>query len=134
MPPELEQLGNVLRSHLVESPPLYLTEGDLIRDGINPQLDQLRSQVAADQQWIANLEATERDRSGISNLKVGYTKAFGYYISISRSKSAQAPDDYIRKQTLTNEERYITPELKECEIRLLNTREEIHELEYRVVH
>ena len=130
VPPELEQLGNVLRSHLVESPPLYLTEGNLIRDGINPQLDKLRGQVTADQQWIANLEATERDRSGISTLKVGYTKAFGYYISISRSKSAQAPDDYIRKQTLTNEERYITPELKECEIRLLNIREEIHELEY----
>ena len=130
VPPELEQLGNLLRSHLVESPPLYLTEGNLIRDGINPQLDKLRAQVTADQQWIANLEATERDRSGISTLKVGYTKAFGYYISISRSKSAQAPDDYIRKQTLTNEERYITPELKECEIRLLNIREEIHELEY----
>ncbi len=130
VPPELEQLGSVLRSHLVENPPLYLTEGNLIREGINPQLDKLRAQVTADQQWIANLEATERTRSGISNLKVGYTKAFGYYISISRSKSAQAPEDYIRKQTLTNEERYITPALKECEIRLLNTREEIHELEY----
>ena len=130
VPPELVEIGDVLRSHLVESPPLYLTEGNLIRDGVNPQLDRLRQQVSADQQWIANLEATERSRSGISNLKVGYTKAFGYYISISRSKADQAPEDYIRKQTLTNEERYITPELKECEARLFTTNAEIHELEY----
>ncbi len=130
VPPELVELGGVLRSHLVESPPLYLTEGNLIRDGVNPHLDRLRQQVSADQQWIASLETTERTRSGISTLKVGYTKAFGYYISVSRSKSAQAPDDYIRKQTLTNEERYITPELKECEARLFVTNTEIHDLEY----
>ncbi|MFK8182215.1 MAG: DNA mismatch repair protein MutS [Phormidesmis sp.] len=132
VPPELDALGSVLRSHLVEKPPLYLTEGNLIRDGVNPKLDKLRSQVNADQQWIASLEATERSRSGISNLKVGYTKAFGYYISISRSKSDQAPTDYIRKQTLTNEERYITPALKECEARILTTNEQIHELEYNL--
>ncbi|MEL6900094.1 MAG: DNA mismatch repair protein MutS [Cyanobacteria bacterium J06606_4] len=130
VPPELEALGSVLRSHLVENPPLYLTEGNLIRDGVNPQLDDLRSQVSRDQQWIANLEATERDRTGISTLKVGYTKAFGYYISISRSKASQAPADYTRKQTLTNEERYITGELKDCEARLFNLNEEIHQLEY----
>ncbi|MGC1307509.1 MAG: DNA mismatch repair protein MutS [Phormidesmis sp.] len=130
VPPELETLGEVLRSHLVENPPLYLTEGNLIRDGVNPRLDRLRAQVTADQQWIANLESTERTRTGISNLKVGYTKAFGYYISISRSKSDQAPDDYTRKQTLTNEERYITEDLKACESRLQKTNEEIHELEY----
>ncbi|NJM97364.1 MAG: DNA mismatch repair protein MutS [Phormidesmis sp. RL_2_1] len=132
VPPELEQLGDTLRSHLVENPPLYLTEGNLIRDGVNPKLDQLRQRVSTDQQWIAALESTERARSGIGNLKVGYTKAFGYYISISRSKSAQAPADYIRKQTLTNEERYITPELKECEARILTTHAEIHELEYNL--
>ena len=130
VPPELEELGSVLRSHLVESPPLYLTEGNLIRDGINPQLDQLRQQITTDQQWIANLETTERTRTGISNLKVGYTKAFGYYISISRSKADLAPTNYTRKQTLTNEERYITTELKDCEARLNNLNEQIHQLEY----
>ncbi|MGB7247928.1 MAG: DNA mismatch repair protein MutS [Phormidesmis sp.] len=130
VPPELEKLGEILRSHLVDNPPLYLTEGNLIKSGVDPKLDKLRAQVSADQQWIANLEATERDRTGISNLKVGYTKAFGYYISISRSKADLAPDDYTRKQTLTNEERYITQDLKECEARLLTTQEEIHELEY----
>ncbi len=132
VPPELEEMGGVLRSHLVETPPLYLTEGNLIRDGVNTKLDELRSQVTADQQWIANLETTERDRTGISNLKVGYTKAFGYYISISRSKSAQAPSDYTRKQTLTNEERYITDELKQCEARLTTTNAEIQALEYNL--
>ena len=130
VPPELEDLGDVLRSHLVEKPPLYLTEGNIIRDNVNEKLDKLRTQVSADQRWIANLESTERERSGISNLKVGYTKAFGYYISISRSKADQAPSDYVRKQTLTNEERYITPELKECEARILTTNEQIHSLEY----
>ncbi|MEL6353821.1 MAG: DNA mismatch repair protein MutS [Cyanobacteria bacterium J06627_28] len=132
VPPELDELGRVLRSHLVENPPLYLTEGSLIRDGVNAKLDKLRDQVSEDQQWIANLETTERERTGISNLKVGYTKAFGYYISISRSKSDQAPADYTRKQTLTNEERYITSELKECESRLFHLNEEIHKLEYDI--
>ncbi|ASC73267.1 DNA mismatch repair protein MutS [Halomicronema hongdechloris C2206] len=132
VPPELEQLGQVLRSHLVDTPPLYLNEGNLIRDGVNDKLDSLRQQVAGDQQWIANLEAVERQRSGIATLKVGFNKAFGYYISISRAKAEQAPADYIRKQTLTNEERYITPELKEREARVFNLQAEIHSLEYDI--
>ncbi|MGF1460222.1 MAG: DNA mismatch repair protein MutS [Leptolyngbyaceae cyanobacterium] len=132
VPPELEQLGDTLRSHLVESPPLYLTEGNLIRPGVNPELDNLRDQVKGDQDWIAQLEPSERQRTGISTLKVGFNKAFGYYIGISRSKSDQAPEDYIRKQTLTNEERYITPELKEREARVFNTQEQIHSLEYEI--
>ena len=130
VPPELAELGQVLRTHLVESPPLYLTDGNLIRDGVNTQLDELRAQVSTDQQWIANLETTERTRTGISNLKVGYTKAFGYYISISRSKADLAPTNYTRKQTLTNEERYITSELKDCEARLNTLKEQIQQLEY----
>ena len=132
VPPELEQLGRKLREHLVETPPLYLTEGGLIREGVNAHLDGLRDQVSSDQRWIASLETTERKRTGVSTLKVGFNKAFGYYISISRAKSGQAPDDYIRKQTLTNEERYITPELKEREARILNAKEEIHQLEYEI--
>jgi DNA mismatch repair protein MutS len=132
VPPALEQLGETLRSHLVESPPLSLTEGHLIRDGIHTGLDQLRQQALDDQHWIAQLEPQERDRTGISSLKVGFNKAFGYYISISRAKADQAPSDYIRKQTLTNEERYITPELKEREARLFNLEGEIHALEYEI--
>ncbi|HEY9762766.1 MAG TPA: DNA mismatch repair protein MutS [Trichocoleus sp.] len=132
VPPELEQLGQLLRSHLVETPPLYLTEGNLIRSGVNAQLDDLRQQIVADREWIANLESTERERTGVSTLKVGFTKAFGYYITISRAKADQAPSDYIRKQTLTNEERYITPELKERESRVFNLESEIHSLEYEI--
>ncbi|GAB4437192.1 MAG: DNA mismatch repair protein MutS [Cyanobacteria bacterium J069] len=133
VPPILEALGRSLRAHLVETPPLYLTEGNLIRAGINPQLDQLRQEIASDQQWIAQLETTERQRTGISNLKVGYTKAFGYYISISRAKaSSELPDGYLRKQTLTNEERYITPELKQRESSIFIAREAVNKLEYDI--
>lgn len=132
VPPVLEELGQTLRLHLMESPPLYLTEGNLIRSGINPQLDELRQQVEADQTWIKNLEAVERERTGIPNLKVGYSKTFGYYISISRAKSTQVPKEYDRKQTLTNEERYITTELKEREIRILKTQEDLNKLEYEI--
>ncbi|MEM8614831.1 MAG: DNA mismatch repair protein MutS, partial [Cyanobacteria bacterium P01_H01_bin.105] len=132
VPSELEQMGQKLRSHLVESPPLYLTDGGLIREGVNAHLDGLRDQVSSDQRWIASLEVSERERTSISNLKVGFNKAFGYYISISRAKSNQAPDDYIRKQTLTNEERYITPELKEREARILNAKAEINQIEYEI--
>ena len=130
VPPELETLGHYLRSHLVDNPPLQLTEGNLIRPGVNPQLDEMRHQIEDDQQWIAQLEVSERERTGISNLKVGYNKAFGYYISLSRSKAGQAPEDYVRKQTLTNEERYITTELKERETRIFNAQADIGKLEY----
>jgi len=133
VPPDLEQLGHRLRDHLVENPPLYLTEGNLIRAGVNLQLDDLRQKLDADQQWIANLESEERQRTGISNLKVGYNKAFGYYISISRAKSRdQIPDNYMRKQTLTNEERYITPELKERESSIFVARDALNKLEYEI--
>ncbi len=130
--PILEELGQQLSTYLVESPPLHLTEGNLIQPGINPQLDQMRLTAEEDQKWIANLEVTERQRSGIPTLKVGFNKTFGYYISITRSKADQVPENYIRKQTLTNEERYITPELKERESRILTAREELNCLEYEL--
>jgi DNA mismatch repair protein MutS len=131
-PPELETMGRLLRSHLVENPPLTLSEGNLIRDGVNPTLDELRHQVEEDQKWIRDLEAIERERTGIQTLKVNYNKTFGYYISISRAKAEQAPKDYQRKQTLTNEERYITTELKERESRILSARDELNRLEYEI--
>lgn len=132
VPPQLEQLGHHLHRYLVDTPPLYLTEGNLIRSGVHEKLDELRQQIEADQQWIANLEAIERDRSGISTLRVGFNKTFGYYLSVSRSKADQVPEDYIRKQTLTSEERYITTELKERESRVLQGRDGINKLEYDI--
>lgn len=130
--PVLEQLAKKISAHIVESPPLHLMEGGLIRSGINEQLDEMRSNAEDDQKWIANLEVTEKARTGVSTLKVGFNKTFGYYISISRAKADQVPKDYIRKQTLTNEERYITPELKEREARILTAKEDLHRLEYDI--
>ncbi len=132
VPPELEALGQKIAAHLVEHPPIHLKEGGLIRPGINSQLDELRATAAGDHQWIANLEITERERTAIANLKVGFNKTFGYYISISRLKADQVPADYIRKQTLTNEERYITPELKEREVRILTAQEDLNRLEHEL--
>jgi DNA mismatch repair protein MutS len=132
VPPILEEIAEKLHAHIVESPPIHLKEGGLIRVGINPLLDERKATVEADQQWIANLEVDERARTGIPTLKVGFNKTFGYYISISRSKSDQVPDNYIRKQTLTNEERYITPDLKEREARILTARDDLNQLEYEI--
>ncbi|TVP56693.1 MAG: DNA mismatch repair protein MutS [Nodularia sp. (in: Bacteria)] len=132
VPVELSELAQKLHAHLVESPPIHIKEGGLIRAGMNPMLDERKATVESDQQWIANLEVDERAKTGIPNLKVGFNKTFGYYISISRSKSDQVPDNYIRKQTLTNEERYITPELKEREARILTARDDLNQLEYEI--
>ena len=132
IPPILQELGKKIHSNLVESPSQKLKEGGLIRPGINERLDEMRKLAEEDQKWIASLETTERERTGIPNLKVGYNKAFGYYISISKSKANLAPDDYTRKQTLTNEERYITEELKEREVRILTAQDDLNELEYDI--
>lgn len=132
VPSVLEELGTKLRNYLVESPPILLSEGGLIRPDVDPQLDERRITVEGDQQWIANLEVEERAKTEIPTLKVGYNKTFGYYISISRSKADQVPTHYIRKQTLTNEERYITPELKERESRILSARDDLNRLEYEI--
>ncbi|VEP15538.1 DNA mismatch repair protein MutS [Hyella patelloides LEGE 07179] len=132
VPPELEQLGNFIIDNLVESPPQHIKDGGLIRGGINSQLDEMRQRLEDDRQWLTNLEVTERERTGVSNLKVGYNKTFGYYISMPRSKAEQAPDNYQRKQTLTNEERYITSELKEKETRILTAKDDLNNLEYEI--
>jgi DNA mismatch repair protein MutS len=132
VPPELEDLGQEVIAHLVEAPPQALKEGGLIRDGINEGLDKLRGFYLEDSQWISNLEITERERTGVSKLKVGYNKTFGYYISMPRSQSDKAPSDYTRKQTLINEERYITSELKERESRILTIKDDINNLEYEI--
>ncbi|MDZ7963315.1 MAG: DNA mismatch repair protein MutS [Aulosira sp. DedQUE10] len=133
VPPKLEELAQKLHTHLVESPPIHIKEGGLIRAGVNSLLDERKATVEADQQWIANLEVDERSRTGIPTLKVGFNKTFGYYISITRAKSDQVPSNYIRKQTLTNEERYITPELKEREARILSARDDLNQLEYEIL-
>ena len=132
IPPELEQLGVYVVERLVDAPPILLKEGGIIKDGVDPRLDEIRQRLEDDKQWLTNLEVTERERVGVANIKVGYNKTFGYYISMPRSKASQAPDNYQRKQTLTNEERYITSELKERETRILTAKDDLSSLEYDI--
>ncbi len=132
IPPELEELGKKVMDSIVEFPPQHVKEGGIIRDGINEQLDQMRTLIDGDREWLANLEVTQRQRTGVANLKVGYNKTFGYYISMPRSKADLAPENYQRKQTLLNEERYITAELKEKENRILNAKDDLAKFEYEI--
>ncbi len=114
-----------------DAPP-NLNKMGVIQPGFSAELDGVMNSSAHARDWIANLEPRERKRSGISSLKVGYNKVFGYYIEVTRSNTHLVPDDYIRKQTLTNAERYITPELKEYETLILNAEERILQIERRV--
>jgi DNA mismatch repair protein MutS len=132
VPSELEELGKKVVDSIVELPPQHVKEGGIIREGVNQQLDEMRILIDGDREWLANLEVTERQRTGITNLKVGYNKTFGYYISMPRSKAEFAPENYQRKQTLLNEERYITAELKEKENRILNAKDNLAKFEYEI--
>jgi DNA mismatch repair protein MutS len=123
------QIGQTLR----DNPPLILTEGGLIRDGFHAELDELRSISTSGKRFIAAIEARERERSGISSLKVKFNNVFGYYIEITKSNLGNVPSDYERKQTLVGAERYTTPELKEYEQKVLGAEERIYEIEYRLV-
>ncbi|MFQ5860728.1 MAG: DNA mismatch repair protein MutS [Dehalococcoidia bacterium] len=104
-------------------------QGEVIREGFSPELDELRQASRNAREFVAGLERTERQRTGIKSLKVGYNKVFGYYIEVTNPHLGQVPTDYIRRQTLVGAERFITPELKEYEARILNARERIEELE-----
>ncbi len=128
-PPEIAQ--RISRA-LVDDPPAGLREGGMIREGFNIELDKLQSAANAARAWIASLETTERERTSIPSLKVGYNAVFGYYIEVTRANLAKVPENYIRKQTTSNSERYITPELKEYEARVLGADEKAVELEYEL--
>jgi len=110
--PALEELAADLRHTLVDAPPPSLTEGGLIHDGVDPPLDGLRNQLDDQDAWLAQQEAAERRASGISTLKLQYHRTFGYFLAVSRAKAGAVPDHWIRRQTLANEERFVTPELK----------------------
>ncbi len=128
----LEALAAKLAAALVDAPPLKLSDGGLFRPGFHKELDELRRLKTDSDQVLAELEERERKATGISSLKAGYNSVFGYYIEISKSQSAKAPASYTRKQTLTNAERYITPELKELETRILTAEEKMLRLEARL--
>ncbi len=123
---------NLVNAAIADEPPATTQNTGIIRPGYSSELDGVMDASAHARDWIANLEAVERQRTGIKTLKVGYNKVFGYYIEISQGQAANAPSDYIRKQTLVNAERYITPEMKEYETLVLNAEERIREIELRL--
>ncbi|HPI36301.1 MAG TPA: DNA mismatch repair protein MutS [Ignavibacteriaceae bacterium] len=125
----LNNLVEKIHDAMVENPPLSIADGGVIKNGYSPELDELRDISIHGKDWIANLQKKERERTGISSLKVSYNKVFGYYIDVSNTHKDKIPEDYIRKQTLVNSERYITPELKIYEEKILNAEEKIYELE-----
>jgi len=129
---EHSDIVKLIDSAIIESPPFSIRDGGIIKEGYNSELDELRSLAKDSKQWIQNLETNEREVTGIKSLKVGYNKVFGYYIEVTHSNSAAVPRHYIRKQTLANAERYIMPELKEFETKILGAQEKIVSLEYQL--
>ena len=128
----LDPVVELVERAIVDDPPMLLRDGGIVREGYNSELDELRSASRDGKSWIATLEAEERERTGIKNLKVGYNSVFGYYLEITKSNLDSVPEDYIRKQTTSNSERFITPSLKEMEAKVLGADEKAAELEYRV--
>lgn len=126
----LKDVNKLLKSAVVEDPPVSLREGGLVKKGYHNELDQLRETRGEGKDWIAELQKKERERTGIGSLKVGFNKVFGYYIEITNPNLDKVPEEYERKQTLSNSERYIIPELKEKESLVLGTEEKINDLEY----
>ncbi|QAT42849.1 DNA mismatch repair protein MutS [Aminipila luticellarii] len=128
----LMEVHDLIEQAIMEEPPFTVKEGGLIKSGFSKELDDLRFSIKDGQAWIAELEGKERERTGIKNLKVRFNKVFGYYIEITKSNLDMAPENYIRKQTLVNCERFITPELKEMESLVLNAESKINQMEYEI--
>ena len=129
---DLAPLRDLIGRAIVDDPPFSVREGGFIRPGYDPEVDRLRDIMLGGKGVVASIEAREKERTGIKSLKVGYNKVFGYYIEVSKSYYDQVPDDYIRKQTLTNCERYITQELKDLEHTILSAQDQITALEYQL--
>ena len=126
----LEDLYTLLEASITEDPPLAVKEGGIIREGYNEQVDTYRNSKTQGKSWLAQLEAEEKEKTGIRNLKIKYNKVFGYYLEVTNSFKDLVPEYYTRKQTLTNAERYITPKLKELEDMILGAEDKLFALEY----
>ncbi len=126
----LEDLYTLLEASITEDPPLAVKEGGIIREGYNEQVDTYRNSKTQGKSWLAQLEAEEKEKTGIRNLKIKYNKVFGYYLEVTNSFKNLVPEYYTRKQTLTNAERYITPKLKELEDMILGAEDKLFALEY----
>jgi len=128
----LEDIYNLIDNSIKNEPPTTITEGGIIKDGYDSKLDELRSLVSSGKDWISALQKEEREKTGINTLKVGFNKVFGYYLEVTNSHTDKVPARYERKQTLSNSERYIIPELKEKESEVLGAEEKINDLEYKL--
>ncbi|MDE6529696.1 MAG: DNA mismatch repair protein MutS [Lachnospiraceae bacterium] len=126
----LEDICQKIEAAIVEEPPISTRDGGIIKEGYDPDIDQLRSAKTKGKTWLAEMEATERERTGIKNLRIKYNKVFGYYLEVTNSYKNLVPEDYTRKQTLANAERYTTPRLKELEDMILNAEDKLYALEY----
>ncbi len=128
----LDDLYKILNETIIDDPPLSVKEGGFIKSGSSQELDELRSSGSMGKEWLAQLEQKERQRTGIKTLKVGYNRVMGYYIDITKTNLSLVPDDYIRKQTLANSERYYTEELKRLEEKVVGAEEKAVQLEYEI--
>ncbi len=126
----LEDVCDLISKAIIDEPPIIIREGGFIRDGYNEEVDHLRSAKTDGKGWLAEIEAKEKERTGIQKMKIKYNKVFGYYLEVPNSFKGQVPEDYIRKQTLVNAERYITPELKKLEETILGAQDRLVQLEY----
>ncbi len=129
---DLIKLASKISNEIIDNPPLSLTDGGLIYDGINPILDGLRNQLDDHNLWLKTQENKEKKISKINNLRLQYHRSFGYFLAVSKAKSINVPNHWIRRQTLTNEERFVTPELKEREGKIFQTKARISQLEYEI--
>jgi DNA mismatch repair protein MutS len=132
IPSEVLTMAHKVDASLQETLPVKIQEGGLFKSGLNPELDELRELMSGGKTWLNELEQQERERTGIKSLKVGYSKTFGYFIEVTQANKDNVPSDYLRKQTLTNAERFITPALKEKEAAILNADEQVKQLEYEL--
>lgn len=128
----LEDLCELVKNAITEEPPIAMKEGGIIKDGFHEDVDRLRNAKSQGKTWLAELEAEEREKTGIKNLRIKYNKVFGYYLEVTNSFKKMVPDYYTRKQTLANAERYITPRLKELEDTILGAEDKLYALEYEL--
>ena len=129
---ELKDIYELIEKAIIEEPGITITEGNIIKKGYNEEVDKLKAASTDGKTWLINLEAKEKEITGIKNLKIGFNKVFGYYIEVTKSNLKMVPDRFVRKQTLTNGERYITEELKEIESAILGAEEKLVTLEYNL--
>lgn len=127
---ELKDVYELIENAIIEEPPISVKEGGIIKKGYNSEVDELKSATTEGKNWLMELEVKEKEKTGIKNLKVGFNKVFGYFIEVTKSNLSQVPERFIRKQTLTNAERFITEELKELEDKILGSQDKLINLEY----